>query len=166
MTDAQLVRRMQAGDRAAADALIERYYAAILRYCASHAPDAATAEDLTQEVFLRLCSRLDAYRETGQFRAYLYRIAYNLCVDAARRPAPSPLPDTLPDAADPFAAIETADEASRLLAKLPPAQREALLLHCGEGLRFREIAAITGLPLRTVQSRVRAALKTLREVLP
>ena len=119
MTDAQLVRRMQAGDRAAADALIERYYAAILRYCARHAPDAATAEDLTQEVFLRLCSRLDAYRETGQFRAYLYRIAYNLCVDAARRPAPSPLPDTLPDAADPFAAIEAADEASRLLAKLP-----------------------------------------------
>lgn len=166
MTDAQLVRRMQAGDRAAADALIERYYAAILRYCARHVSDAATAEDLTQEVFLRLCSRLDAYRETGQFRAYLYRIAYNLCVDAARRPAPSPLPDTLPDAADPFAAIETADEASRLLAKLPPAQREALLLHCGEGLRFREIAAITGLPLRTVQSRVRAALKTLREVLP
>lgn len=89
MTDAQLVRRMQAGDRAAADALIERYYAAILRYCARHAPDAATAEDLTQEVFLRLCSRLDAYRETGQFRAYLYRIAYNLCVDAARRPAPT-----------------------------------------------------------------------------
>ena len=166
MTDAQLVRRMQAGDRAAADALIERYYAVILRYCARHTLDAATAEDLTQEVFLRLCSRLDAYRETGQFRAYLYRIAYNLCVDAARRPAPSPLPDTLPDAADPFAAIETADEASRLLAKLPPAQREALLLHCGEGLRFREIAAITGLPLRTVQSRVRAALKTLREVLP
>lgn len=166
MTDAQLVRRMQAGDRAAADALIERYYAAILRYCARHASDAATAEDLTQEVFLRLCSRLDAYRETGQFRAYLYRIAYNLCVDAARRPAPSLLPDTLPDAADPFAAIEAADEASWLLAKLPPAQREVLLLHCGEGLRFREIAAITGLPLRTVQSRVRAALKTLREVLP
>lgn len=166
MTDAQLVRRMQTGDRAAADALIERYYAAILRYCARHTPDAATAEDLTQEVFLRLCSRLDAYRETGQFRAYLYRIAYNLCVDAARRPAPTPLPDALPDAADPFAAVEAADEASRLLAKLPPAQREVLLLHCGEGLRFREIAAITGLPLRTVQSRVRAALKTLREVLP
>ena len=66
MTDAQLVRRMQAGDRAAADALIERYYAAILRYCARHVPDAATAEDLTQEVFLRLCSRLDAYREIGR----------------------------------------------------------------------------------------------------
>lgn len=166
MTDAQLVRRMQTGDRAAADALIERYYAAILRYCARHAPDAATAEDLTQEVFLRLCSRLDTYQETGQFRAYLYRIAYNLCVDAARRPVPVPLPDTLPDAADPFACVESADEAARLLSRLPPSQREVLLLRCGEGLRFREIAAITGLPLRTVQSRVRAALKTLREVLP
>src|SRR5699024_12783846 len=106
------------------------------------------------------------YRETWHFPSYLSRIAYNLCVHAARRPAPPPLPDSLPDAADPFAAIETADEAARLLAKLPPAQREVLLLHCGEGLRFLENAAITGLPLRTVQSRVRAALKTLREVLP
>ena len=146
--------------------LMRQYQRLIYTVCLQFVHDPPTAEDLTQEVFLRLCSRLDAYRETGQFRAYLYRIAYNLCVDAARRPAPFPLPDTLPDAADPFAAIETADEAARLLAKLPPAQREVLLLHCGEGLRFREIAAITGLPLRTVQSRVRAALKTLREVLP
>ena len=116
--------------------MIERYYAAILRYCARHASDAATAEDLTQEVFLRLCSRLDAYRETGQFRAYLYRIAYNLCVDAARRPAPSLLPDTLPDAADRLPAIEAADEAARLLAKLAacPAGGSAAALRRGAAL--------------------------------
>lgn len=47
MRDAQLIRRIQAGDRTAGDALIERYYTAILRYCARHTPCTQTAEDLT-----------------------------------------------------------------------------------------------------------------------
>ena len=52
MRDAQLIRRIQAGDRAAGDTLIERYYAAILRYCARHTACIQTAEDLTQEVLV------------------------------------------------------------------------------------------------------------------
>ena len=60
-------------------------------------------------------------------------------------------------------AVENRDMAKRLLANLPPEQREAVLLRYGEGLKYREIAAVTGQPLRTVQSRVRKALKTLRE---
>lgn len=84
MRDAQLIRRIQAGDRTAADTLIERYYTAILRYCARHTPCTQTAEDLTQEVFLHLFRTIGSYREQGQFRAYLYRIAYCLCVDAAQ----------------------------------------------------------------------------------
>ena len=84
MRDSQLIRRIQAGDRTAGNALIERYYAAILRYCARHTYCTQTAEDLTQEVFLHLFRTIGTYREQGQFRAYLYRIAYCLCVDAAR----------------------------------------------------------------------------------
>lgn len=76
MRDAQLIRRIQAGDRTAADTLIEQYYTAILRYCARHTPCTQTAEDLTQEVFLHLFRTIGSYREQGQFRAYLYRIAY------------------------------------------------------------------------------------------
>ena len=78
MRDAQLIRRIQAGDRTAADTLIEQYYTAILRYCARHTPCTQTAEDLTQEVFLHLFRTIGSYREQGQFRAYLYRIAYFL----------------------------------------------------------------------------------------
>ena len=85
MRDAQLIRRIQAGDRTAADTLIARYYTAILRYCARHAHCTQTAEDLTQEVFLHLFRTIGSYREQGQFRVYLYRIAYCLCVDAARQ---------------------------------------------------------------------------------
>lgn len=163
MWDAQLVRRIQAGDRRAADALIERYYTDVLRYCARHTACTQTAEDLTQEVFLHLFRTIGSYREQGQFRAYLYRIAYCLCVDAARQRKAEPLPEDLADPAAPFEAIENRDLAQRLLAGLPPEQREAILLRYGQGLKYREIAAVTGLPLRTVQSRVRKALKTLRE---
>ena len=61
MRDAQLIRRIQAGDRTAADTLIERYYTAILRYCARHTPCTQTAEDLTQEVFLHLFRTIGSY---------------------------------------------------------------------------------------------------------
>ena len=62
MRDAQLIRRIQAGDRTAADTLIERYYTAILRYCARHTPCTQTAEDLTQEVFLHLFRTIGSQR--------------------------------------------------------------------------------------------------------
>ena len=70
MRDSQLIRRIQAGDRTAGNALIERYYAAILRYCARHTYCTQTAEDLTKEVFLHLFRAIGTYREQGQFRAY------------------------------------------------------------------------------------------------
>lgn len=164
MRDAQLIRRIQAGDRAAGDALIERYYAAILRYCARHLRRTDWAEDLTQEVFLHLFRAIGSYREQGQFRAYLYRIAYCLCVDAARGQVAEPLSEHVADPAAPYAGVEDRDAVQRLLARLPPDQREVILLRYGEDLTYREIAAVTGEPLRTVQSRVRRALKTLREV--
>ena len=68
--DSQLIRRIQSGDRTASNALIERYYAAILRYCARHTYCTQTAEDLTKEVFLHLFRAIGTYREQGQFRAY------------------------------------------------------------------------------------------------
>ena len=74
-----------------------------------------------------------------------------------------PLPEDMTGTAAPFETIENRDMAERLLASLPPEQREAVWLRYGEGLKYREIAAVTGQPLRTVQSRVRIALKTLRE---
>lgn len=70
------------------------------------------------------------------------------------------------DTSKPFESVENRDMAERLLANLPPEQREAVLLRYGEGLKYREIAAVTGQPLRTVQSRVRKAMKTIKEGKP
>ena len=85
MRDSQLIRRIQAGDRTAGNALIERYYAAILRYCARPYLLYTDGGRLgRKKSFLHLFRTIGTYREQGQFRAYLYRIAYCLCVDAAR----------------------------------------------------------------------------------
>ena len=157
MKDDALIAAAKAGDRAAAEELIDRYYGAILRYCRFHCPSREQAEDLTQETFLRLFSGLGGYQSRGTFSAYLYKIAYHLCVDEARRPGWQPLEETDKDPRDAMEEAENRQMAEKLLKGLSPEQREAVLLRYGEGLSLRETAQVTGVPLRTVQSRIRLA---------
>lgn len=162
----KLVRRMAAGDEDAAEALVARYYAEILRYCRWHAPTVALAEDATQETFLRFIRYAGRYEGRGKLRALLYQIARHTCIDMARRRYLQDEPlEKMPEPAaeDPgFARAQSHQTLRELVAALPEAQREIVLLRFGQDLTLREIAAVTELPLRTVQSRLRAALKKLR----
>lgn len=146
----KLVRRMAAGDEAAAEALVARYYAEILRYCRWHAPTAALAEDATQETFLRFIRYAGRYEGRGKLRALLYQIARHTCIDMARRRWLDDVP------------LENAPEPICEDANFAEAQSRAALRELVRTLR--EIAEITELPLRTVQSRLRAALKNLRTI--
>ena len=83
--DNVLINRVKAGDEDAAELLIRRYYPSILRYCRWHCPNMETAEDLTQETFIRLFRHLDEYKNRGTFKAYLYTIANHLCIDESRK---------------------------------------------------------------------------------
>lgn len=165
MSDNELVKRIQQGDRQSADALIERYYTPLLRYCARHCPDPDRAEDLTQELFLRLFRDIGRYRPSGSFKAYLYTIAYHLCMDELRKPPDLPLDETLCTNDRELTRIEDRDETERLLQRLSPEQREAVLLRCGEGLSFRDTAEICGVTVSTAKSRVRLALANMRRAL-
>ena len=146
LTDDELVRRMTAGDEAAAEALVKRYYAEILRYCHWHAPTRMLAEDAAQ--------------------ALLYQIARHTCIDMARRRSLCDV--SLDESAEPacenagFTEARTRATLRELVQTLPQAQREIVLLRFAQDLTLREIAQVTDLPLRTVQSRLRAALKRLR----
>ena len=92
----QLIRQIQKGRRECLDELIELYYPAILRYCLWHMPDAESAQDATQETFLKLMRFIGRYEHRGQFKAFLYRIAANTCTDIRRRlPSPEPFSDEL-----------------------------------------------------------------------
>lgn len=164
--DDRLVARMQQGDAAAAEALVARYYDDILRYCLWHAPSQSSAEDAAQETFLKFIRFAPRYCHRGKLRAFLYQIARHTCIDIARKEHGAPLPleqAPEPSANDPaFAEAQSHLALRQMVAALPEAQREIVLLRFGQELKLREIAEVTGLPLRTVQSRLRAALKALK----
>lgn len=163
MGDTELIERIKCGDRDSSDAIIERYYAPILRYCLRHCADMGRAEDMTQETFLRVFRDIAAYRNSGSFRSYVYTIAHHLCVDESRRVRADELSEDMPAPDSGFSRIDDRDQVSRLLGTLPEKQREALILRYGEQLSFKEIGDVTGASPRTVQSRVRLALASLRK---
>ena len=163
--DGELFERLASGDISALDELIGAYYPEILRFCLRHTPTRECAEDAAQETFLNCVRHMDAYAHRGHFRAWLYKIASNACADVLRRARPA---EELPDAAVEEPGYERAElktDIGRALAKLPEAQRELLLLRYAHELTLREIAEIQGLPLRTAQSRLRAALRALKKLM-
>jgi len=162
--DEALLVRIKSGDEDAAEELVRRYYGAILRYCRWHCASAEKAEDLTQETFFRLFRNLPEYDERKKFRAYLYTIAGHLCVDESRRARLYPLKEEeLPgQESREMLQAENREELSHLLGLLSPELREAVLLRFGEELSYSEIAGIMGCNMRTVQSRIRKALKIMK----
>ncbi|MDO5784430.1 MAG: RNA polymerase sigma factor [Eubacteriales bacterium] len=162
----QLIKRCKAGDAEALDELVRMYYPDILRYCLWHAPDRQSAEDAAQETFIKMIRHLQSYTHQ-YFRAFLYRIAANTCVDMQRRKWTSavPLPEGLTVTEDGYHRAEEDADLQRLVSALPPEQRELVLLRFAQQLTLREMAEVTGLPLRTVQSRLRAALTKLKSTL-
>lgn len=163
MNDGRLILQIQRGNKTCANELIERYYSSIFRYCSWHCNNKDRAEDLTQETFLRVFRDIYMYEQKGSFKAYLYTIAHHLCIDENRKYIAAELDDNIPIEDRHLRQIEDRDQIKSLLNKLSPEQREAIILHCGEQLNFREISQILDVPARTVQSRVRAALAILRK---
>ncbi len=166
----ELIRQIQKGRQECLDELIELYYPAILRYCLWHMPDSESAQDAAQETFLKLVRFIGRYEHRGHFKAFLYRIAANACIDIKRSlPSAEPLseePDHIicrPESG--YQAAEDRQLLAAAFASLQEDQRELILLRYGQELTLREIAAVTGLPLRTVQTRLNRTLKKLRLLL-
>lgn len=157
----KLMIRIGQGDADAVDELIGLLYPEILRYCLWHAPNPCLAEDAAQETFLKAIRYYDRYVHKGKCKAFLYRIAANTCVDMRRKRDLGELPSEEPG----FQRIHSDLNFRRLTRSLPPEQQEVLLLRFGQELTLRQIAQVAGVPLRTVQSRLRAALKKLKSQL-
>lgn len=162
MRDGELYRRIEAGDMSALDELIGGYYPEILRYCRRHAPD-GRGEDAAQETFLNAVRHLEAYTHRGHFRAWLYRIAANVCADFWRDALPGDEPDELPHTEPGYERAELSADLESALSRLSDEQRAVIELRYMQGLKLRECAEVLNMPLRTVQSRERAALKTLKK---
>lgn len=159
----ELLQRIKDGDISSLDELVALYYPGILRYCLWHTQNRQTAEDATQETFLKTIRHLDAYVHHGKFKAYIYKIAANVCIDYNRKRITEQLPDDLSKYDSSFEQIEAAADFASMLRCLPNEQQEAVLLRFVHELKVREIAEVTGVPMRTVQSRLRSALKRIEK---
>ncbi len=181
LTDAQLVAAFRDGDPEALGLLMERHKAAVYGYLLrlTSRPDAA--EDLFQEVFLKLVRNPAAYGEREKFRAWLFTVARNAAMDHFRRERlRSALPlegdGETPGAADFAASPEPGPEKQfengalgerikAALELLSPEQREVFYLRHYSELSFREIADMLKVPIGTVLARMSRAAALLRREL-
>lgn len=171
--EARLIQRAHDGDPDATAQLYRRYAQAIFRYVSYRVPDAAAAEDLTAEVFLRMVEGLPHYVSNGApFVAWLYRIAAARVADyyrcRARRPE-AVLRDTEPDrTSSPEGALQDSEEVSALreaLGQLSPEQQDILLLRFVEHKSHAEVALILGRSVTAIKSAQHRALTRLADLL-
>ena len=178
--DQALVDDAAAGDRDAFGALVRRHQTRIVNYAMAIVRDPAEAEDVAQETFIRAYRSLARFRGDSSFKTWLYTIATNAArTGLERRGRRSRVEDgSLDDEAGPLSAAdvpagdadaETAlvqrEAIDRALAALPPDLRVAVVLRDVEGLDYKEIAAATGAPIGTVESRIFRARRRLRPLL-
>jgi RNA polymerase sigma-70 factor (ECF subfamily) len=169
-----LVQRCLSGDREAWDALVRTYWRRVFNIAYKFAARYDEAEDLTQEIFVRLFSSLRTYDRKASFDTWLTRVARNLCIDRyrrRRREAATFTADVDPDAIQiddlvsrPDATLEQRDEVSmirRALAQLPAPFKEAVTLRDIHELSYEEIAARLQLPAGTVKSRINRGRREL-----
>jgi RNA polymerase sigma-70 factor (ECF subfamily) len=184
---AMLVRRCVAGDAAAWEEIVQRYHRRIYNLCYRFAGSAEDAQDLTQDVFIKMYRTLKTYDlERGAFMTWVTTLTRNLLVDHFRKTkqerltdsldtVPSehedamPLSDQIKDKALPpdarVQSRETGDTVHRALQKLSPDLREAVILRDLQDMDYREIAAVLKVPEGTVKSRINRGRAELARLL-
>jgi RNA polymerase sigma-70 factor (ECF subfamily) len=173
------VAQALAGSQSAFEQIVRRYQRPILTLLIRMTGDAAQAEDLAQEAFVKAFRSLAAFDTTRRLSSWLFRIAHNTAIDALRRARP----DTVSIDADAeetgeaVAALAQAPEPDPVerealgsalqaaIAGLRPAWRAALTLRYDEGLPFDEIGLVLGVPEATARSHVHRARKELAQAL-
>ncbi len=177
--DAALMVAFQRGDESAFRSLFERHGRAMVAFCHHFVRDGARAEELAQDVFLKLHRHAARYQPTARFKTFLYRIASNHCLNelrrgeyAARRALESAEngqgergvptdPDSLagpaPTPEESMLATALGQAVEAMLAKLPEKQRAAFVLGRLEGLSYDEIADVLGTTVPAVKSLVHRA---------
>ena len=182
-TDEELMLKVKEdGDGRAFELLVQRHRKPILNFVYRFMGDQEVAEDMSQEVFLRLWASAGTYMPIARFTTFLYTIARNLCLNALAKSRNSPSMQSLDEAdaqadrqvqdkiADPSGSPEReaiGKETGRMImeaiGKLSPEHRLVFILTEYQGLSYQEVAAIVQCPMGTVASRKNAAVRQLRD---
>jgi RNA polymerase sigma-70 factor (ECF subfamily) len=138
------------------------------RYARALAGDRNVADDLVQDTLERAWSKLHLYRRGTDLRAWLFTVMHNVYVNQRRAARISvPLDEEMPELAQPVREIDTLvlRDLDAAIRRLPPEQREVLLLVALEGMSYGEAADTLGVPIGTVMSRLSRAREKLRAML-
>jgi RNA polymerase sigma-70 factor (ECF subfamily) len=183
-SDAAVMLRVAAGDEASFNYLAQKYHRAMIHFLFRMVHNEAIAEELAQEVFLRVYRSRESYRAEAKFTTWLYRIATNLAVNHARDTkqersaqtlyldAPDEESGTTPDVADDEPSVEQRlmrDERMAAIRThvmaLPERQRMAVLMHKYQGMDYRQIGDVLKLSESATKSLLFRAYQTLRDKL-
>jgi RNA polymerase sigma-70 factor, ECF subfamily len=179
MADSELITRAASGDPAAFQALVERYRSMVYRVAYQFAGNHYDAEDIAQEVFIKVYRSLDKFRQDAQLSSWLYRIVMNACIDYRRRHAAAGVappgeetehqllntPAETPGPEDRAYAGELGDVLETEINRLPQGQRIVFVMRHHQGLKLGEIADALGLAEGTVKRQLHAAVHRLRRAL-
>lgn len=146
------------------DELIERYYAGHFPVLPVAYSGSADGGGRGSGNFLRLTRHFSSLRNRKQVRAWIYKIAANVCVDLYRKRRWEEPPGEMLYMERGYEQAEGQVDFLKLIRTLPPEQREVVILRFSQDLTMREIGKVLELPLRTVQSRLRSALKKLKKI--
>ena len=166
-SDEQLMAAVRDGDGDAMGVLFDRHHCAVYALCVRLSHDVDLADDITQEVFLRVWRYAGGFRGRSTFRTWLYRLTYNACADMRRRDARRqnvPLTDSVTD--------ETPSEElgnrhvllEAAMSRLAPAHRAVLVLSRFHGLGYEEIGRIIDCSAGAARVRLHRAMNELRQV--
>jgi RNA polymerase sigma-70 factor (ECF subfamily) len=176
VSERALVERCRSGDETAFQELVDRYKDLVFGLIARTVQDRSRAEDLAQEVFLRVHRGLPYFRGEARLSTWIYRIVANVCVQQqgqqgqqGRPPATVSLEDErtkermLPPASDrQFGDFELRDRLEKAIARLPANHRLLVAAHYLRGVRYEDLAEALGLPLGTVKTQLHRAKQQLR----
>lgn len=172
--DSALMLRYRDGDVAAFEILYRRHNDALYRYLLRLCRNHAAAEDIFQEAWSKIIKARETYRPTAKFTTFLYHVAHNCFIDYLRRNkrhgnTADVDPDSQPDNREQPEHIAERSLARRrleaALESLPDEQRDVFLLHEEAGLNLDQIAAVVDCKRETAKSRLRYAVRKLREAI-
>jgi len=177
ISNEQLMLQYKDGDAEAFEILYSRFRLPMFRYLRNQCGSEAIAEEIFQDVWLNLVRARERYQVTASFKTYIYRLAHNRLIDHYRKQKHG-VPSSYNEHEDLLNKDDTAnritpqrqvnvdqqvDQLLNAIAELPEAQREAFLLKEESGLSVEEIAEMTNVKPETAKSRIRYAMKKLKQ---
>ncbi len=177
--DRVLMVRYRNGDVAAFETLYTHHKGPLYRYFLRQGQSREIASELFQEVWTKIIRAKDRYQPTAKFTTYMYQLAHNCLVDHLRKHSHKSQYAATHIAIDPdevaadknsgpesgAESMQTVERFRQALDTLPPEQKEAFILREEGGLSLNEIAAATGVASETAKSRLRYAVRKLRQIL-